>query len=71
MVDGFNCLRHNSVVCRYNKDNDVCNTCTPCSHCCEGLMARGVHKYDFLSIYVDHIGPYMLGNAACFSFGNI
>ena len=67
MINGFNCLRHDSVISRNYKDSNVSALRTTGAHCSKGLMPGCVKKDNFLAVVHYMRGADMLGNAAGFT----
>ena len=67
MVDRFNCLGHNAVVCCYDQNGNVCTLCASGTHGCKRLMARRIQKCDLLTTCIYGISADMLGDATCFT----
>ena len=65
MCDRFFCLRHNTVICRNNDNNDISCLCTTGTHLCKCFMARSIDKGDFLSVLLYLICTNMLCDSAC------
>src|SRR5262249_52598123 len=65
----FSCLGHNSIICRYNDDCNVCALCTTSAHCSECFVTRGIQKGDFLAINLDLICADMLCDATSLACG--
>ncbi len=65
VADSFNCLRHNTVFCGHNNNNDVRDVCTARTHLSKGCVTGGVEERDFLTgVHIDLIRANMLRNAS-------
>ena len=72
MVDGFPCLRHDTVVCRNNKYYDICNLSSSGSHHTECSVTRSIQEYDFTLIRNSYfISTYMLCNTTVLTSYNV
>ena len=73
MIDCFYCLRHYSVVCRYDKDGDIRGACSAHTHIAVNASCPGVIEerkifspFDFHNLCSD-----MLCDTACFTVDHI
>ena len=71
MADGFHSLRHNAVVCRHNKDRDICSVSSAHTHGRKCLMPRCIQECDLLAVAGNHIGSDMLGDTACLTINDM
>ena len=72
VVDSLNCLRHNTVVCGYNKHCNIRCHCTSCTHCGECGVTRCVKESDCLLVGCNNlICADSLGDTACLGGGYI
>ena len=71
MVDSLDGLRHYAVICCYNQNSYVSNLCAACTHCGEGLMARGIKENNLLALIIYFISTDMLGDTASLAGGNV
>ena len=71
MVDGFNRLRHDAVVCSDDEDGNIRNLSAAGTHSRKGFVARRIHEGDLLAFVTDLVSPDVLGNAAGFVAGDI
>ena len=67
MVDCFNGLRHNAVICCNNQNRNISNLCATGTHGRKCCMTRSIQEGDRTAIYLDTVCTDMLGNAACFT----
>ena len=67
MVDGFDSLRHHTVVSCDNDDRDVCDIRSAGTHCRKGSMSRCIQESDRFSVDFDLVSADMLRDSACFS----
>ena len=67
MGNRFLRLRHDSIVGRNHQNSDVCDVGTSGTHFGKGFVARRIDEGDFSSIFLDGIGPYVLGNSPRFA----
>ena len=70
VVDSFNGLRHNAVICRNHQNNNVGYLSTASTHSGKRFVARSVDKGDLTSIDVNNRSTDMLSNAACLALCN-
>ena len=63
MADSLYCLRHDTVICCYNKDCDICCLRTTHSHCSECFMTRCIQECNLLTVIIYHISTDMLCDA--------
>ena len=71
VVDCFDGLRHNAVICCDHEDCDVGCLCASSTHCCKCFVARGVKERDRISIERNGVCTDMLSDSACFSAGDV
>ena len=71
MRNGFDGLRHDSIVGRDNQDDDICCLGTTGPHGGEGFLARGVEEDDFAPRGVHCIGADVLRDATGFALRDI
>ena len=71
MVDGFDSLRHDTVISCDDEDGDIRDLGTAGTHSRESFVARRIHEGDFLALVADLISPDVLSNAAGFVAGDI
>ena len=64
MVNRFYCLRHNTIVCCYYENCDICRACSTHTHCCERLMSRSIQECDLLSVDFYNISTDVLCDTA-------
>ena len=64
MADGLYCLRHYTVVCRYNKNCDICCIGATHTHCCKCLMSRCIQESDLLTAVFYHVSTNVLCDSA-------
>ena len=60
MVNSFNCLRHDTVICRNNQNGNICCLCTTHSHGCKRFMTRCIKECNLLSVYINHVSTNLL-----------
>ncbi len=67
MMNGFDRLRHNTIVCCHYQDYQIGRLCTACTHCGKCLVAWCIEKgyYPLRCFYM--IGAHVLRNAASFT----
>ena len=70
VIDRFNRLRHEPIVGRDNKDNDVGNIGAARSHCREGSVPWCVDKRERRPVATDAIGADMLRDSASLARSN-
>ena len=68
MVDGFYCLRHNTVVCRYNQNSNICDLCTTHTHCCKCFVTGCIQECDGFAVDLYCISTNVLCDTAGFAF---
>ena len=71
MVDRFYCLRHNTIICCYYKNSDICRTCSTHTHCCERLMSWSIQECDLLSVDFYNIRTNVLCDTTGLTVNNI
>ena len=71
MVDRLHCLRHNTIVCRHNKNGDICRISAAHTHCSKRFMSRRVKERNLFSVYFCHICTDMLCDSSGFSVDHI
>ena len=71
MVDSFNSLGHNTVVCRNNKNCNVGSLCTACTHFCEGCVTGSIKEGDVGAVKIYSVSTDMLCDTARFCGGNL
>ena len=71
VVDGFNGLRHDSIIGCHHKNDDVGDLSTTRAHLGEGRVTRSIDEGDELTFVVDLIGRGMLGDSAGLASGHI
>ena len=67
VVDAFNGLRHNTVICSNNKDRNIGYHRTSGAHGSKGLVSRCVQESNRTAVDLNRIGSDMLCNAARFT----
>ena len=72
VLDGFDGLRHHTIVRGDDEDHDIGDISTARPHGGERRVAGGVEEGDALTALQPHlIGPDMLGNATVFATSDI
>ena len=71
MVDCFDCLRHDTVVCSNDENRDIGDVCTSRTHCRESFVTGGVKERDIMVGSVDAVCTDVLCYAACFAFCDV
>ena len=71
MIDGFNGLRHDTVVSRHHQHGDIRSQCAAHSHSRERLVARRIQERDQPVVDLHLVGADMLRDAACLPAGDI
>ena len=71
VVDSFNGLRHNAVICCYDKHCNIRNLGTSGAHGRESFMTRGIQECNLVSLVANLVSTDTLGNAAGFVHGHI
>ena len=71
MVDGFFCLRHDSVIGRDHKDNDIRQICPSGSQLGESFMTGCVDEGDRSVVVCNSVCTNVLGNATMFFSDNV
>ncbi len=70
VVNGFNGLWHDTVVCGNNQNGNISCQCTSGTHFGKGGMARGIQEGNALTVYVYTVCTNGLRNTTGFSGGN-
>ena len=70
VIDSFNSLRHNTVICRNNQNCDIGCHSAPCTHSGECGVTRSIKKCNFLTVNVNLISTDCLSDAACLGRGD-
>ena len=78
VIDGFEGLRHDAVVCSHHDDDDVCHLGSAGTHARECFVARGVEEDDLAArsrrsflAEADLVGSDVLGDATGFPCGYV
>ena len=71
VVNSFNCLRHDTIICRNNKDSNIRYKCTAGTHSRKCFMTGSIKESNLIAVDVYHISTDVLGNTACFACSNI
>ena len=50
MADRLYCLRHDTIICCYDENCDICGVCTTHTHSGECFMSRCIQECDLLSV---------------------
>ncbi|CCY32452.1 conserved domain protein [Ruminococcus sp. CAG:60] len=70
MADRLYSLRHDTIVCCYYKDCDICGVCSTHTHGSKCLMSRCIKEGDLLAVDVNYISTDVLcdsaGLASCY-----
>ena len=64
VVDRLNGLRHNTVVCSNNQDDNIGDLCTTSTHCGKGLVTWGIDEGNLTAVNGDLRSTDCLSNAA-------
>ena len=71
VVERFDCLRHDAVICSNYEDCDISDLCTTCTHSGKRLVTwcidKGDGTIDASMIMVNLISTNVLCNSACFA----
>ncbi len=67
VIDGFDGLRHEAIIGRDHKHNDVGNVRAAGSHRGESGVTRSIEEGDAVAFVIDRVGADVLGNAARFA----
>ena len=70
MVNRFNCLRHDSIICCYDKNRNICDRSTARPHRGESGMPWCIKEGNFLTIFFNLVSTNMLCNPTCFTCSN-
>ena len=70
MRNRFDRLRHDAVIRRDNKHDDVGNLGSARTHQCERLVARRIEERDFSVLHLHLVGADVLRDSAGFLFGD-
>ena len=71
MVDSFQCLRHNTIVCCNNKNNNICYLSTTGTHHCKCFVSRSIKECNVPPFCVNLVSTNFLCNSTSFSCCNI
>ena len=71
VMNRFDRLRHDAVVCCHDQDDDIRDLGATRAHGGEGLMARRIEERHLLATDADRIGADVLRNAAGFAFRHL
>ena len=71
MLDRFDGLRHDAVVCRHHQDHDVRDLGAARAHRGKGRVAGRVEECDLALVHFHHVGADMLGNATGLAVGDM
>ena len=71
MVNCFKSLRHNTVICSNNKNNDIGNLSTASTHHSECFVTRSIKEGDFSLLCRNLICTDLLSNTARFSCNHV
>ena len=67
MRNRFLGLRHDTVICCNDDNNDIGRLCSTCTHLSKGFVARSINERDLLAVLLYLVGTHMLCNTARFS----
>src|SRR5659263_642520 len=71
MIDSLDCLWHNAVICCNNKDCNISNLGSTCTHSRESFVTGSIKEcYLASALKTNGIGANMLCNTAGFTFNN-
>ena len=71
VVDGFDRLRHDTVVGGDHENGDIGRLCAARTHGGEGFVTGGIEEGDVASVNLDAVSTDRLRNAARFARGDI
>jgi len=72
MIDGFHCLRHDTIVGCYNNNSDICYFCSTSTHSRKGFMTRCIQESNTTAVRQLHIiSTNMLSDTTRFTGNHI
>src|SRR5262249_17978962 len=66
VVDGFDCLGHDTIVSGYNDNRNMGNLSTTRTHSGKCFVAGSIQESNFLAINLDLVSTHMLSDTASF-----
>ena len=71
MVDGFDSLRHNTIISRHHQNSDIGDVSTPRTHFSKGGVSWRIQEGNQVVIIVHLVGTDFLGDPPGFVFRNV
>ena len=71
MVNSFERLRHNTVICSNYQNSNICYLCSTRTHSCKSFVTGSIKENNLFALIINLISTDMLRNTASFSCCNI
>ena len=67
VINRFDCLGHDAIICGNNQNDDIGYISAACAHCGKGGVAGRIDKGDCRTIMIDGVGPDVLRDPTRFT----